>query len=194
MCLNCPGTLESLSVNQIRRNETRLLSSEDTCLSAVTQANGGKRAFGAFWSTRGYMIVLRFASGIAHAGLFHYQVSQREDRGHTLELIQTSGAQEHKLLNEAAIWIETPNCFSWCTWRYSISKVWKTLHFLIFCNLCLLSLSCFEQLISLGYETVPESLCLRFCCASSTAMTQPGLTGEGMLRSFFFSNGMFLSV
>lgn len=48
VCLNCPGTLESLSVNQIQRNETRLLSSQDTCLSAVTQANGGKRAFQAF--------------------------------------------------------------------------------------------------------------------------------------------------
>lgn len=46
VCLNCPGTLESLSVNQIQRNETRLLSSQDTCLSAVTQANGGKGAFG----------------------------------------------------------------------------------------------------------------------------------------------------
>lgn len=57
------------------------------------------------------MIALRFASGTAHAGLFHYEVSQREDRGHTLELIQTSGVQEHKLSNEAAIWIETPNCF-----------------------------------------------------------------------------------
>lgn len=45
VCLNCPGTLESLSVNQMRRNETLPLSSEDTCLSAVTQANGGKRAF-----------------------------------------------------------------------------------------------------------------------------------------------------
>lgn len=38
VCLNCPGTLESLSVSQIRCNETRLLSSGDTCLSAVTQA------------------------------------------------------------------------------------------------------------------------------------------------------------
>lgn len=41
VCLNCPGTLESLSVSQIRCNETRLLSSEDTCLSAVTQAKAG---------------------------------------------------------------------------------------------------------------------------------------------------------
>lgn len=72
VCLNCPGTLESLSVNQIRRNETCLLSSEDTCLSAVTQANAGKKAFQVFWSTRGYMIALRFVSGIAHVGLFHY--------------------------------------------------------------------------------------------------------------------------
>lgn len=42
VCLNCPGTLESLSVSQIRCNETRLLSSEDTCLSAVTQAKAGR--------------------------------------------------------------------------------------------------------------------------------------------------------
>lgn len=77
VCLNCPGTLESLSVNQIRRNETRLLSSEDTCLSAVTQAYGGKRAFSSLLKHTGYMIALRFASGIAHAGLFHYE-SPRE--------------------------------------------------------------------------------------------------------------------
>ena len=115
VCLNCPGTLESLSVNQMRRNETRLLSSEDTCLSAVTQANAGKRAFSSLLKHTGYMIAFRFASGTSHAGLFHYKVSQREDRGHTLELIQTSGVKQHKLLNEAAIWIETPNYFSWCT-------------------------------------------------------------------------------
>lgn len=125
VCLNCPGTLESLSVNQIRRNETRLLSSEDTCLSAVTQANGGKRAFfEPFEATR----ALRLYDGAplcirnCSCGIISLRVSQREDRGHTLELIQTSGVQEHKLLNEAAIWIETPNCFSWYTWRYSISK------------------------------------------------------------------------
>lgn len=45
VCLNCPGTLESLSVNRTRRNETRLLSSEDTCLSAVTQPSTRKRGF-----------------------------------------------------------------------------------------------------------------------------------------------------
>lgn len=115
VCLNCPGTLESLSVNQIRRNETRLLSSEDTCLSAVTQANAGKRALSRLLKHTGDMIALRFASGTAHAGSFHYEVSQREYGGHTLELIQTSGVQEHQLLNEAAIWTETPHCFSWTT-------------------------------------------------------------------------------
>lgn len=58
VCLNCPGTLESLSVNQIRRNETRLLSSGDTCLSAVTQANGGKKRgfFSRLLKRAGYMI------------------------------------------------------------------------------------------------------------------------------------------
>lgn len=53
--------------------------------------------------------------GNCSCGIISLPVSQREDRGHTLELIQTSGVQEHKLSNEAAIWIETPNCFSWCT-------------------------------------------------------------------------------
>lgn len=114
VCLNCPGTLESLSVNQIRRNETRLLSSEDTCLSAVTQANGGKRAFEPF-EAHGLYDSTALCIRNCSCGIISLQVSQREDRGHTLELIQTSGVQEHKLSNEAAIWIETPNCFSWCT-------------------------------------------------------------------------------
>lgn len=80
VCLNCPGTLESLSVNQMRRNETRLLSSEDTCLSAVTQANGGEKRLSSLLKHAGYMIAPHFASGIAHAGLFHYKSPRERTR------------------------------------------------------------------------------------------------------------------
>lgn len=102
VCLNCPGTLESLSVNQIRRNETRLLSSEDTCLSAVTQANAGKGLLELFEARRlydGATLCIRNCS----SGMISLQGSQREDRGHTLELIQTSGVKEDELLNEVEI-------------------------------------------------------------------------------------------
>lgn len=74
--------------------------------------------------------------------------------------------------------------------RNSISKGWKNIRYLcfLFKRSCLPSLSCFEHLIRLGYEP----LCLWFSCASSTAMTQPGLTGEALLRRFLFPNRMFL--
>lgn len=108
VCLNCPGTLESLSVNQIRRNETRLLSSEDTCLSAVTQANAEEKwLFSSLLKHTGYMIALRFASGTAQAGLFHYQ-SPRE----RTEVTLWSSLKHLDFRNiNYQIRIETPNCF-----------------------------------------------------------------------------------
>lgn len=144
VCLNCPGTLESLSVNQIRRNETRLLSSEDTCLSAVTQANGRKKGlFFEPFEADGLYDIAPLCIRNCSCGIISLRVSQREDRGHCVELIQTSGVQEHKLFNEAAIWIETPNCFS-ISFDFQRLKIIIFLHF-FFPFLCLPSLRCFEQ-------------------------------------------------
>lgn len=58
------------------------------------------------------MIVARFSIGDCSCGIISLGGSRREDRGHSLELIQTSGVREHKLLNEVAVWIETPYGFS----------------------------------------------------------------------------------
>lgn len=83
VCLNCPGTLESLSVNQIRRNETRLLSSEDTCLSAVTQANRGKRAFQAFWSTQAIYDSTLCIRNCSCGNYFIMSLQEKGKRSHT---------------------------------------------------------------------------------------------------------------
>lgn len=132
VCLNCPGTLESLSVSQIRCNETRLLSSEDTCLSAVTQANaGGKRAFQeprkgsrsalwrAWWSSALHQESLMW-------GFFHYgSPPGRGDIGHTLELVQTSGVWRRKIIGWGTNL--TPWLFSWLRLEtIYFSKSWKT--------------------------------------------------------------------
>lgn len=79
------------------------LKTHVSLLSLRVTQGGEMGFFSSLLKHTGYRMALRFASGTAHAGLFHYEVSQREDRGHTLELIQTSGVQEHKLSNEAAI-------------------------------------------------------------------------------------------
>lgn len=103
VCLNCPGTLESLSVRQTQRNETRRLSSADARLSAVTQADTGKR-HSELLRPPGDMIA-PCCSGNCSCGIISLHVSWREERGHTLELIQTSGFQEHQLFTEAVIWM-----------------------------------------------------------------------------------------
>ena len=70
----------------------------------LTEEKGLFEPFEAHWLYDGTPLCIRNWS----CGIISLQVSQREDKGHTLELIQTSGIQEHKLLNEAAIWIEIP--------------------------------------------------------------------------------------
>lgn len=106
VCLNCPGTLESLSVSQIRCNETRLLSSEDTCLSAVTQAKAGgwgvagrgeggvqkhlKEAAQRFDVHDGASLCIR--NHFTWAGCFHYgSPPGREVIGQSSALVQTCG-------------------------------------------------------------------------------------------------------
>lgn len=100
VCLNCPGTLESLSVNQIRCNETRS-SHLKTCVFLLSLRLTEEKGLSSLLRHRGYMIVLRFTSGIAHAGLFHY-ISATARTEVTLELIQTSGVPENKIIQRYA--------------------------------------------------------------------------------------------
>lgn len=129
-CLNCPGTLESLSVNQMRRNETRLLSSEDTCLSAVTQANRGKRALQALWSTQDCIIELPCAPRITLAGRW---APWREDGGHSLEFTQTSNIYSSGDNNskEQRVWL---GHLFLCCWQYTISNAQDDYKFLFWCQ------------------------------------------------------------
>lgn len=91
----------------------RLASSHlETHVSLLSlRLTGEKGLFKPFEAHGLYMIEASLCIGNCSCGIISFRVSQRGDRGHTLELIQTSGVQEHKLLNEAAIWIETPECF-----------------------------------------------------------------------------------
>lgn len=105
VCLNCPGTLESLNVNQIRCNETRLRSSEDTCLSAVTQANGGKRALPPFQAPR---LQDSIALSIKNCSC----ISKGEDKRSISRALANIWSSEAYFLNVPEICSETPySCF-----------------------------------------------------------------------------------
>lgn len=115
VCLNCPGTLESLSVSQIRCNETRLLSSEDTCLSAVTQANAGEKGLSEPFEAPALYFYIHDSAPLCIRNCSCRIISLQDPPGpQTLEvrtevtlwsLLKHLDFSGIKLLNEVAIWI-----------------------------------------------------------------------------------------